>query len=420
MRKDTIISVGGKAVGRKKRNRSTAAVPPEKRPSWLRRHAFWIGITAFAVATIAATRYLPGSGANQAPTVVTPAVPTPEPVKPTVQKAFTLDKLLAMPVEQLADVDIAEMNLLCAKGLPGAENLDVAHAMARLDGWAAMVKLDTERHLYRFVQNPGNYENSEGYFRMLSLITVLQGDLDVRYNPERIREIDFRRSQDLFIHGMIDSDNGGTCVSMPVIYTAVARRLGYPVKLVLTKAHVFCRWDEPGDRVNVEATNQGLNTYPDDYYLTWPMKVSKVEAERNRYLVSLSPGEELACFLASRGHCLMGNGQPQEALAAYTAAHRLAPETPVYLAWAQETRAKLNPAVAGRRPAGMRVPMVYRNTDPLAEIERINAINRANMQRTHPQVPGVPQPPSPYGPQPPDPYRPQPYGPPPTPGSGQR
>ncbi len=40
---------------------------------------------------------------------------------------------------------------------------------------------------------------------------------------------------------MIADDNGGTCVSMPVLYTAVARRLGYPVKLVLAKGHAFCR-----------------------------------------------------------------------------------------------------------------------------------------------------------------------------------
>ena len=229
-------------MGRKKRNRSIPAAPPEKRPSWLRRNAFWIGIAAFAVAAITAARYLPGNQGEQQMAAM-PSAPVPEPIPPTVQKAFTLDKLLAMPVEQLAEVDIAEMNLLCATGLPGAESLDIAKCMARLDEWAAMVKFDTDRHVYKFRQDPADYENSEGYFRMLSLITVLQRDLGVRYNPERIREIDFRRSQDLFIHGMIDSDNGGTCVSMPVIYTAVAQRLGYPVKLVLTKAHVFCRWD---------------------------------------------------------------------------------------------------------------------------------------------------------------------------------
>ncbi len=334
-------------LSRKKRKRSLSSVPKEPRRSWARRHAFWLGLGLLAVTTIATANYLPAFISNQRSS--TAAVPgTPKPIAPTVQKAFTLEKLLAMTSEQLAEVDIAEMNLLCATGLPGAETLDIAKCMARLDEWATQVRSETERYFYKFRQDPADYENSEGYFRMLSLITVLQRDLGVRYNPDRIREIDFRRSQDLFIHGMIDSDNGGTCVSMPVVYTAVARRLDYPVKLVLTKAHVFCRWDAPGDRVNVEATNQGMNSYPDDYYLTWPMKITKAEAERSGYLISLSPAEELACFLASRGHCLADNGRPQEALGVYTAAHRLAPQNSVYLAWARETEAKLNPVMAGR------------------------------------------------------------------------
>jgi len=391
-------------VGRKKRNRSPVAAP-EKRPSWLRRHAFWLGLGLVAVATIAAAHYLPGfTGDKPASTATVPTVPTPQPIPPTVQKAFTLDKLLAMTPEELKDVDIAEMNLLCATGMPGAENLDIAKCMARLDEWAAMVKFDTERHLYKFRQDPADYENSEGYFRMLSLISVLQLDLGVHYNPDRIRDIDFSRSQDLFVHGMIDSDNGGTCVSMPVIYTAVARRLGYPVKLVLTKAHVFCRWDAPGDRINIEGSSRGMHSYPDDYYKTWPIPSSDWEVKANGYLVSLSPAEELACFLASRGHCLDANNRLKEALDAYTAAHRFAPKDPAYLAWARETEAKLNPALARRRPAVTRLPRIYRPPDPMAELERINAINRANLQGF--------QPPVPYGPRPYQPPQPgQPPGP---------
>jgi len=64
------------------------------------------------------------------------------------------------------------------------------------------------------------------------------------YNKQRVRDVDFKNSRDLFLHGMVGSDNGGTCVSMPVLYVAVGRRLGYPMRLVLAKAHVFARWDD--------------------------------------------------------------------------------------------------------------------------------------------------------------------------------
>ena len=48
----------------------------------------------------------------------------------------------------------------------------------------------------------------------------------------------------LFIHGIIDGP-GGTCASMPVLYVAVGRRLGYPLKLVEARGHLLLRWDDP-------------------------------------------------------------------------------------------------------------------------------------------------------------------------------
>jgi len=162
-----------------------------------------------------------------------------------------LGALLSAAPDSLADIDIAEMNLLCAAGLPGTDEIDVDKLLATLDDWAERVKSETDRNLYIFQRNPSEYKNSEAYFRAMMLVTVLQKDLGVRYNPARIRDVDFKRPEDLFIHGMIDSGNGGTCVSMPVLYAAVGHRLGYPLKLVLAKAHVFVRWDDAGGVVKM-------------------------------------------------------------------------------------------------------------------------------------------------------------------------
>jgi hypothetical protein len=80
----------------------------------------------------------------------------------------SLKELLALPPASLSGVDIARMNLLCAQGLPGAEDLDVASSLAMLDQMAERVRSETERHFYRFRQNPSEFENSEGYFRMIA------------------------------------------------------------------------------------------------------------------------------------------------------------------------------------------------------------------------------------------------------------
>src|SRR5204863_9245143 len=98
----------------------------------------------------------------------------------------TYSELLAVEPSRLGDCDIALMNLLCAEGLPHAEGLDVQISLALLDGWASRVRTETERHFYKFQRDPGEFEHSEGYFRMLMMAVVLYEDFQVRYDPERI------------------------------------------------------------------------------------------------------------------------------------------------------------------------------------------------------------------------------------------
>ena len=253
----------------------------------------------------------------------------------------TYTDLLDMSDDELARVDIALVNLLCAEGLPGSEKLDKRAVLGKLDRWAEQVQAETDRHWIKFHRDPGDYENSEAYFRMLVLISVLQLDLGVRYEPKRIRDPDFRDSRELFIHGMVTGTKGGTCVSMPPLYAAVGRRLGYPLKLVLAKEHVFCRWDGDGERLNVEGSSVGLNTYDDEHYRTWPERVSGEEIARGEFLKSLTPREELADFLASRGHCLHDNGRLEEAREAYAAARAVMPQSRAYRGFLRMTELEL-------------------------------------------------------------------------------
>ena len=144
----------------------------------------------------------------------------------------------------------------------------------------------------------------------------------MRYNPALICEPDpshrwdlhgFEDSRNLFIHGVV-SGHGGTCTSMPLMYLAVGRRLGYPLRLVLAKAHLFVRWEETGgERFNIEATTtRGLNTFSDDYYRKWPLEITEDEmrrrilsgvafASRGVWPVSLSSRPVLVCQRQSNG-----------------------------------------------------------------------------------------------------------------------
>ncbi len=239
-----------------------------------------------------------------------------------------------MAPDQLADVDVALMNLLCAKGLPGAENLDIPSVLETLDEWAAKVKFETERHLYR-VNDPryaDHYNHSEARLRAEFIVQVLQESCGVQYNPDRIYEPDFSDARDSFLHGMLPGAEGGTCASMPVMYVAIGRRLGYPMKLVLAKQHVFCRWDTENERFNIEgATNGGVDYYPDEHYRSWPKPISDREMQSGEFLKSLTPEEELATFMLDRGVCFQANKRIADARACVAEAHRLMPKasTPI-------------------------------------------------------------------------------------------
>jgi hypothetical protein len=244
-----------------------------------------------------------------------------------------LSDLLADSPKSLEQLDIALLNLISAQGLPAAEDIDVAQSLRTLDAMAGRVRTETDRHLYRFQRDPAEFEHSEGYFRMLMLAVVLAEDFQIHYAPNKIATVAEARPDDgffanaeaVFLHGLTGPRREGTCSSMPVLYVAVGRRLGYPLKLVTTKGHMFVRWENGAERFNIEATTHGLSRFDDDYYRHWPFEISPTEEAAQGYLKSLTPAEELAVFLSIRAMCLREARRAKEAADAFFAAANLAP-----------------------------------------------------------------------------------------------
>lgn len=253
----------------------------------------------------------------------------------------TLGAICEAPEVFVGKLDVGSLNLLSAVGLPGAEDLDIAQMLWWLDDAAQQVDLQVRNRFDEFAHHPSAYNNSLAYFCCNYLLRTLQELCGVQYNPARVTDSDFQSplcispdfhdSRDLFIHGMIDGP-GGTCASMPVMYVAVGRRLGYPLKLVEAPGHLFFRWDDPEgklfdvpERFNVEGAGRGISFYPDDFYRGWPSEWRPADEVGGWYLKSLSPAEELAAFLALRGSCLQDNGRMSEAIQAFEWASNLSP-----------------------------------------------------------------------------------------------
>lgn len=167
--------------------------------------------------------------------------------------------------------DVALLNLVCTSELRGASSLPIEHYLEWLNDAAEKVRLATERNYFKFLDAPEAFENSQARFCMVCLVTVLQRECGVHYNPKwkgltrdcPVPEAFGIDANDLFIHAIIHGI-GGTCGSLPVLYVAVGRRLGYPLRLVKAARHLFVRWDDPdgkhwhhSDRFNIEATGPG-------------------------------------------------------------------------------------------------------------------------------------------------------------------
>jgi hypothetical protein len=425
-------------MGRRRRKRRAHRKVVKPTPLGARKRLLRVGIPVLLVFSLAVTAYLTFfSNANTTATQNSIAVqtsPVPAEAPATKRHARSLDDLLAMTPEELAKVEIAEMNLLCAQGLPGSEQLDIPKCLKRLDEWAADVQFLTEQNMWAFREDPGKYRNSENKFRVLLLFSVLQLEHGVHYTNGGDRNCNYMSSKNPFIHGMIDDTNGGTCASMPVLYVAIGRRIGYPMKLVLAKTHIFARWEDPktGEKFNIEGTNNVFSDHPDSYYRNWPYPIADEEVREGWYMKSLTPAEELAVFLQNRAYCFQDNGRLKEARPAFVHSYRLAPQNPfgpaqIASVSEQQTQPRYSNVgrpVLGTGPMGdFGAPMVYR--EQYDEVMRMNAATRAARKRLlqssqpeqPPKVPmsGRPQLPSPYPAQPPSPYGPNrpsnPYGP---------
>jgi hypothetical protein len=355
----------------------------------------------------------------------------------------TLAELLALSPDDLAKLDIARMNLLTAEGLLGAEQLNeqiIRHYLARIDQWAEKVRYETERHLYRltdprFKDHAEHYKHSEARFRAAWLVDVLQQDIGVHYHagfvPQDQAVPPFTTSKETFIHGLLDHEDaqqafGDNCVSLPVLYVAVGRRLGYPVKLVNSKEHVFCRWvgeDHPNpdwrDTFNFDGAGNGFSIDPDEFYMTWPRPSTPREVEINDWFTPLSPEKELALFLLQRGHVLSQVSRDHvQAGIAYAEAYRYWPTN--HNTWVFLNRT-INPLARQAVTANPYEYYEHGNDDAkpwwmtpqgraanLAEAQRMGEINRRNIKRRN-QMHRIPnsdrmtpgerpaQPPSPSG-----------------------
>jgi hypothetical protein len=328
-------------------------------------------VLLFACAALLAVTMFGQAGDS---TPATSAIASPAMREPrSGQPPQTLAALLQLKPEMLEQCDLATMNLLCGEGLRGANELKAESCLETLDAWTRHVAAETTRNFHRFAANPKDYGDSLPYYRMMMLATVLQEDFGTLYNPDRAQpqlrgewepnDSFFADSRDVFLHGLLRDKHAGTCSSLPVLYVAVAQRMGYPVHLAAAKGHFYVRYDDGDEHLNVEATSLGFNTYPDEHYRHWPLPTTDAEARQYGLLRPLNNREVLGAFLTIRANCLTSMKQFGAAAEAWAQAARLLPHTPALEGIVARARARAShEAVASRwdalwdQVAGLAIP----------------------------------------------------------------
>ena len=126
---------------------------------------------------------------------------------------------------------------------------------------------------------------------------------------------------DLFLHSVLDKRKG-YCLSLSILYLALAERVGLPVCGVVVPGHFFVRYDSRAVRLNIETTAKGGKA-SDQHYIT--TRNVPADEYHSLYMKNLTEMETLGCLLNNLGVVYMDAGQHRKALTALDRAVQINP-----------------------------------------------------------------------------------------------
>lgn len=253
-------------------------------------------------------------------------------LKPTTER-----ELVEMPERDLERVDIARMNLICARAAFQGNKPDLDECLRLVDTWAERVRCEEVRCRRLFERNPVRYDNSYAKFKAVNLVLTIKEDFNCRYQWRLIDsgamdEVHsprfFRNPDDVFITGLLYRRRG-TCASYSALIAALGRRLGYPIYLKMSYGHLFCYWDDGLERFNLDTNGFGADTPSNEYYFSNTINRltgrTEIELENDRVMVKLNNRDVLGVFLEIAGNSLEAQGVFDMALGHYRAALKYRP-----------------------------------------------------------------------------------------------
>jgi len=145
---------------------------------------------------------------------------------------------------------------------------------------------------------------------------------DYLFNELRFKSIaEANDPNSLFLHTVMDEERG-YCLSLSVLYLAIAERIGLPLYGVVVPGHFFVRYDDGRMRFNIETTSNG-GTASDEHYIN-KFNVPP-GGDDSIYMKNLNKIQTLGCFFNNLGNSYSDVGNMDAALMAFEQAVEINP-----------------------------------------------------------------------------------------------
>lgn len=315
----------GKAKHRPKR------IPPTTPPSGRSKRLRLNGLAAILLlGTLAIVSIVSGSNRSGGVAAMEAAAGKPSPVSIrstgdlASYQAMAVSDLVALSDDELEAIDPLVINMIVAKVLPELVDIKFEKYVRIVDTWARRIGDGLAAAEANGAMDP-SYEVDPNIWRAGGMAIAVAGrSIGITYT----RDVTLTDHADLFVPGMIETKEG-TCSNMPMLHLAIGWRLGWPLKAVVTRDHMWCRWDDGvpgpddgGSYFNLEATaasNEGggwggFSTPTDEQYIKdfqTPLKA----IESGSDMVSLTARQTLGVLLQQRAGYWRAQGKPYQAFA---------------------------------------------------------------------------------------------------------
>lgn len=217
---------------------------------------------------------------------------------------LAVSELLSFSDAELESLDPVLINLAVVRKLPEYANVEVDRYVKTIDEWADRVERTNALALERGVSSDPLFQYDPDLWACGGMAIALAGEsIGIEYTRDVLDPGDPSQT---FLPGIIDTKQG-TCANMPVLYLAIAHRLGWPLKGVVSRDHFWVRWDDGEKQFNLEATNaaaegDGVGAFtsaPDETYID-ELRTPQVAVESGSDLTSLTARQTLGVYLQSR------------------------------------------------------------------------------------------------------------------------